>query len=131
MPDQGRSDTTGDGPEQGGKFGFNLQAICDHNCKFLKMENKPIFRIRAKDTKANNYRAKSFYGLEKDLYLCEGCQVMVNCNLFTNLHVINGVTGHVVSIIYNDDDLEFPKAIVVQLDKCKIPEQFCFQQKAG
>ena len=87
--------------------------VHEHNCKFLKNEQKPIFRIKAKDTKPNNYKAKSFYGLEKDLYLCEGCQVMVSCNLYTNLHVINGVTGHVVNIIYGDDDLDFPKAIVV------------------
>ena len=78
-------------------------AVNEHNCQYLKKLHKPIFRIKAEDTKPNKYQSKSFYGLQKDLYLCEGCRVMINCNLFTNLHIINGVTGFVVAIIFDDE----------------------------
>jgi len=66
--------------------------------------------------------SKEAHGLENTLDVAVGGRVILTRNLWTPMNLVNGATGTVSFIIYNEDNtIQMPDAIIVQFDKYRGP----------
>ena len=71
---------------------------CRFNGKTLRDLEKPVARVTAVHTGANARRASAdtAEGLETDLYLAKGANVMLTKNLYQQVGLVNVIRGEVV-----------------------------------
>ena len=108
---------------------FTNEEVNAYNMKMLKALNRPLCLIRSKTVTANGNK-RSFapdhleQGLINELTICEGCKVMLRCNLFTEAGLVNGAIGTVEKIIFRKGDKppeDMPEVIMVRFPDYKGP----------
>ena len=84
---------------------FTNEEVAAYNKLRLEKLKRPICLIRARNV--SSYGRKRTYhedhfeqGLINHLTVCEGCTVMLRCNLFTEAGLVNGAIGIVEKIIF-------------------------------
>ena len=92
-----------------------------------------IVRIESKDIgrRVNQLDADDFSQLQKSLYIAKDCKVMLTNNILPELGLYNSAMGTVREILYAEDVYppELPQAVVIELDKCDIPDELCYKKK--
>ena len=91
--------------------------------------NKPLCLIRSKTVNSDGvkrtYAADHLeQGLINEFTVCEGCEVMLRCNLFTEAGLVNGAIGTVEKIIFRKGDKppeDVPEVILVRVPDYKGP----------
>eukprot|EP00698_Gefionella_okellyi_P004267 TRINITY_DN1395_c0_g1_i1.p1 TRINITY_DN1395_c0_g1~~TRINITY_DN1395_c0_g1_i1.p1 ORF type:complete len:200 (+),score=33.58 TRINITY_DN1395_c0_g1_i1:677-1276(+) len=83
------------------------------------MLKQQVVRISAERRKggASGTLSQARY-LLRELYLCQGCRVMLSDNVWVEASLCNGAQGYVVGAIFNQDQPPpaLPVAVIVQFD---------------
>ncbi|KAE8738768.1 hypothetical protein FOCC_FOCC015740 [Frankliniella occidentalis] len=76
-----------------------LSELRDSNNDFV-----PVLKVEARTNcvKAKKASTDEAQGLEQNLYLAKGCNIMLRTNLWLAKGLVNGAMGKIVDILYND-----------------------------
>lgn len=98
-------------------FKSDMRLFNDHA---IHSVDQPVCQILAKHNKvkAATIESDKFGGLEAKLKLAKGARVMLNCNIWTEVGLVNGARGEVAEIIYeeNEGPPSLPLCVTVKLD---------------
>ena len=96
---------------------FDKQSVAEYNYEKLKSLNTPIARISAKHSGTGAASAKSddAGGLDPEIFLTKGAQVMLTSNLWQQMGLCNGSPGTVQDILFaaNTGPTDLPIAVLV------------------
>ena len=96
------------------------EAVVEHNVSKLHAVGQPIATIKAVHTGPNAANASSddASGLEAIICLAVGARVMLSCNLWVNMGLVNGAMGTIKAICYHNGAAppDLPVAVTVQFD---------------
>ncbi|KAI3875651.1 hypothetical protein MKX03_035021 [Papaver bracteatum] len=92
-----------------------------YNHERLKEIRHPVARINSKNNcdTAKGTNSDEAKGLEKVLFLSKGARVMLRKNLATQYGLVNGSTGTITCIVYEEgkkSPIDMPIAVMVDLD---------------
>ena len=80
------------------------QTAREENLDRLKRLNSPIFHVTAQDSpKFSQYYEDQCGYLEKNLFICEGAEVVVNHNVSTERGIYNAARGRVHKLLFSDE----------------------------
>ena len=76
-------------------------SVLEFNCCELVASAKPILCCHAKHNYKEASKSDDAEGLDKELLLAEGANVILNCNLWTSKGMVNGAQGVVKKIWFD------------------------------
>ena len=76
-------------------------SVLEFNCCKLVASAKPILCCHAKHNYKEASKSDDAEGLDKELLLAEGANVILNCNLWTSKGMVNGAQGVVKKIWFD------------------------------
>ncbi|CAM9745310.1 unnamed protein product, partial [Ectocarpus sp. 8 AP-2014] len=84
---------------------FSKKEVNKNNGKKVRELDNPVARVSAVHTGANARRASAdnAEGLERDLFLGKGANILLSKNLYQQVGLVNGIGGVVVELVYADD----------------------------
>ncbi len=101
-----------------------VEAVVEYNIAKLQANNQPIATIKAVHSGPNALKASTdnAKGLEPLLCLAHGARVMLTCNLWVEVGLVNGAIGTVVAICYRSGGPpDLPIAVMVKFDSYRGP----------
>lgn len=107
----------------------NNKLVQAHHNQQLTAQGNPIALIRAQHSHSAAARksADKFWGLETLLYACVGAHVMLHLNLCSKAGLVNGASGVVKDIVYEEGEnaaTDLPLFIVVDIPTYTGPSFF-------
>jgi ATP-dependent DNA helicase PIF1 len=96
------------------------EAVKAHNENKITGLNRQVITLNAEHTGTNAERADpdKACGLEAKLHVCVGAKVLLTSNLATHYGLVNGSSGTIKSIVYENDTAppNLPKCILIEFD---------------
>ena len=96
-------------------------SLVEHNNNRMEAVGNPMVRIQAINTPqaAEEATSDQAHGLPNNLNICRGGRVILTRNLWTRNGLVNGATGHVAYIVYNEGNINpsLPDCIIVQFSE--------------
>ena len=101
-----------------------VEAVVEYNVAQLQASGQPIATIKAVHTGANAAKAPAddAGGLEAVICLAKSAQVMLSCNLWVDMGLVNGAMGTIQGICYRSGGPpDLPIAVMVHFDSYSGP----------